>query len=146
MRVEIQEAIKEAQDLQVVGTLLCSLLDSLHKEQPGRRVRFVCGLISSEGREYIDENMKILAGFVDTISEREGDVVFSSADVFTPETYARVNLADRTNQEFINLWRVVLGSGHITDVHFTPRWERSEGARDEHMIATELGLTIHYET
>src|SRR5438046_1594433 len=106
MRKKIQEILKEAQDLQKIGTELCQFLGSLHQEQPGRRVRFVCGLISSEGRQHIAQNMRILERFVKTISEREGDLVFSCADVFTPETYTRVNLADRTNQEFIDLWRV----------------------------------------
>ncbi len=34
--------------------------------------------------------------------------------------------------------------GYITDIFMTPRWEHSEGARDEHKNAIKAGMTIHY--
>lgn len=143
MRSDIQQALKGIHNLKNAEERLCDFLASLRKKDSKLRIGFVCGMISSEGREYIDENMARLQTYVQTISSRVKYPIFSSADVFTPEVYTAVNLADRTNEEFIQFWRGIFKSKTVTDVYFTPRWIKSDGARDEFETALQEGVNVH---
>lgn len=65
-------------------------------------------------------------------------------DVFYEGLYEKIQESrfpyDQRRILFTEFWRKVFSSGNITD----PRWEKSEGATDEHETAKKLDLAIHY--
>lgn len=109
---------------------------------------FVSGIISSDGDKHIHRNIQRLLSYSRQVQQAQSFPIFCAPDVFSPELYERLEIMhmDRheREREFIDLWRAILESGHVTHVFFTPRWELSSGARDEHETAMRLGLTITY--
>jgi len=109
---------------------------------------FVSGIVSSDGDEYVERNIRRLAAYTERIRSEQPFRIFSATDVFSPELFARLTemKLDREEREahFFDFWSAVLHSGHVTHVFFTPRWEQSAGASDEHKTAKQLGLTITY--
>ena len=45
---------------------------------------------------------------------------------------------------FVQFWKMILKSGHITDIFMTPRWEISRGAKVEYITAKKLKIKIHF--
>lgn len=111
------------------------------------RIGYVSGIVSSDGVEKIPENMRILHAHTLRIRQVQSFPVFSAADLFSQELLLSLPEMQLPHAEhkhlFIGFWRDVLSAGYVTDVFLTPRWENSEGARDEYRIAQKIGLRIH---
>lgn len=110
-----------------------------------KRIGYVSGIISSDGPDKIQENIERLKSFTDSVRSTHQFPVFSATDIFTEQIYEACNNERKiTQSEFIDFWRELLKSKLITDIFMTPRWDESEGATDEHLVAEQLGLNIHY--
>lgn len=110
-----------------------------------KRIGYVSGIISSDGPDKIQENIERLKKYTDFVRASHKFPVFSATDIFTKQVYEVCNRErEILNSEFIEFWRNLLETGFVTDLFMTPRWDESEGATDEHLIAEHLGLNIHY--
>jgi hypothetical protein len=127
-------------DLQGIQTNFIAIMRGIRERWP--RLGYVAGIVSSDGPDHIERNMDILRRYEAAIRSRSDYPVFSSADLFSRKVYGQVRLSGLTNQAFMDLWKGIFEAGFITDVSFTPRWENSEGARDEYKNASFLGMNI----
>lgn len=141
MRKVIRRAVQKATNLPEVRDKLLAVL----AQQNGSRIGYVAGIITSDGPEHIEKNLQKLEKCTQRIKQRESIVVFSAVDVFDEELFIRLKASTLPQDSWWIFWREVLGSGHITDIYMTPRWQESTGARDEHETATKVGIAIHYE-
>lgn len=143
MKEVIRESVKNASSLDEVRDLLIEVFQNF-QESGHTRIGYVAGIITSEGRENILANIKRLAGFTEKVRQEQDFPIFSSTDVFSDELFDRLSAAGFTNKDWGPFWRDVVGSGYITDIFMTPRWEISKGSRDEHETAQKHELEIHY--
>lgn len=145
MRQEIRESVKEATTLEQVKDQLLAVIIREKQARNITRVGYVAGIITSDGPDQVESNIRRLGEHTQRIRKREGILVFSAVDVFDDALFARLNAHTLPQESWWIFWREVLGSGHITDIYMTQRWQESTGARDEHETASRLGLVIHYE-
>lgn len=108
------------------------------------RIGYVSGVVTADGPGRIGPNLDRLGYYTQVLQLRRAFPVFSAADIFTLELIARLDAGRHAHHHYVAFWRDILGSGHITDVFMTPRWEISRGATDEHTTARARGLRIHY--
>lgn len=148
MRDEIQSAIKGLTKLENVLSKINILLSKARQKSTEKRLGYVAGIISSDGIEHMQKNIDILARHTERIKEQYGFPMFSAVDVFGNGVYQKLEDFNKEehlrHKSFIEFWRKILSSGHVTDIFMTPRWKESKGATDEHETAKKLGLTIHY--
>ena len=123
---------------------LVQLFAQIHVEKPGTRLGYVAGIITSDGPEKIWENIDHLEQHTHRLRAEHSWPIFSATDVFSRELFDRLDVGVAHPQEYQHFWRNVLGSGYVTDIFMTPRWEISKGAIDEFETATRLGLTTHF--
>ena len=149
MKVKIKEKITEA----VKGSnSLAQVRDSLfnvfreYRFAGHNRIGYVSGAITADGRENIPKNIVRLGKFTEQIRSEQKIPVFSATDVFDDELFKRLDAAGFVNADWEVFWREVLGAEEkfVTDMFMTPRWEKSNGACNEHRIAQERGMTICY--
>lgn len=133
-------AIQKANALEEVQVAMTNVLQELS----GGRVGYVSGIVTSDGADKIEENLQRLKDFARDLRTRYGFPIFSPSDVFPKDVLGRVQKNGATNDGFVQFWRTLLNSGHITDIFMTPRWQESRGATDEHSIAQSRDLKIHY--
>ncbi|MBI2464747.1 hypothetical protein HYV64_01275 [Candidatus Shapirobacteria bacterium] len=143
MRKDIQEYLTEATDLSAIGHRLVEFLRCL-KSQGNPKIGYVAGMITSEGPEFVERNLLRLEKYTQQISKKYHFPVFSQNDIFTPEVYQLIKASGVTREEFEEFYRQVHGSGLITHLFMTPRWELSRGATDELNTAVMANLTIIY--
>lgn len=148
MRREISITLSEAQNLDQVRDKIVTLFERTRKKTGSERIGYVAGIIGSDGPEKVEENRKKLADNTERIRATNDFPIFSATDVFSEELFIRLeelrlSLLER-RQAFIKFWREVLELGRVTDIFMTPRWEESEGARDEHETAQRLSIKVHY--
>jgi len=147
MKEKIAEAVKEANSLTQVREFLFNVFRE-YRQAGNNRIGYVSGTITSEGREHIQRNIERLAKFTDHIRTQYEFPIFSPTDVFSDALFARLDAAGFKNADWVIFWREVLGTKDrfVTDMFMTPRWEKSQGAADEHRIAKEVGMNIVYIT
>lgn len=144
MRDKLKKAVAKAQELHEVKKIVTELLESIKVENEMQRIGYVAGIITSDGNEHIERNIKKLIEHTENLRNQHDFPIFSAPDVITPEVFERIdaiNIPSKTWQEF---WRDLLTTGHITDIFMSPRWEKSNGAIDEHETAKRLNIKIHY--
>ncbi|MDO8618487.1 MAG: DUF4406 domain-containing protein [Candidatus Daviesbacteria bacterium] len=139
----IGKAVANADSLDEVFDSLISLLADI-KDESGSGVAYVAGIVNSDGSEFRDRNIERLQSFTTKIGEKYGLVTFSAADLFPRDVFTKVTRNGFNPEEFKSGWKRVFSSGYIEQVFMTPRWEVSDGATDEHNVATQLGLVINY--
>lgn len=148
MKQKIQTAIKNSTNLKHVEKAILDLFKEIKKENPKQRVGYVAGIVTSDGEENMMKNIKRLDELTEKLREKLDFPIFSSVDIFGGGIYDQIEdfHLERSLREkaFINFWRMLLKSGHITDIYMTPRWKESKGAKDEHETAKEVRLKIHY--
>ena len=148
MRNEIYQEIQNSSSLDHVREGLARVFNAVKSAEKNQRIGVVSGIISSDGDENIERNTRRLEQFTKAVSGKFGIPVFSTADVFGNGMYDKVEEfqfeRELREQHFRNFWKMVFETGHITDIFMTPGWERSIGAYDEHEIAKEKGMIIHY--
>lgn len=142
MKHKISTIIKKGNNLDEVADLLIDYL----KKSNGP-VMYVAGMVTSEGPENIEKNVAVLESWTQKIARENPFIVFSSNDVFgKSRLWKKFDNLGFINQEYVNFWRKILESGAVTDIVMTPRWEISNGARDEHKTAKRHDISIHYLT
>ncbi|MEK7551727.1 MAG: DUF4406 domain-containing protein [Patescibacteria group bacterium] len=148
MRNEIQSAIKGLTKLENVLQEVNNLLNEIRKQSTEKRIGYVAGIITSDGKEHMQRNIDILEKHTEKIKKQYGFPIFSAVDIFGNGVYQKLddfNQEERLREKsFIEFWRKILSSGHVTNIFMTPRWKESKGATDEHETAKKLGIKIHY--
>ena len=148
MRAEIYQQIRETTSLPEVQEGLLRVFRTVKEAEPQQRIGVVSGIITSEGDEFMERNIRRLHLYTAHLSQLHNFPVFSSVDVFGNGLYSQIKEfsfeRELREKHFVDFWRGVYRSGHLTDVFMTPRWEKSSGARDEHAISLEEQIAIHY--
>jgi hypothetical protein len=146
VKQKIKKAVKNAKDLNETKQILLELFQEIRNEND--QIGYVAGILFSDGLQYFERNRQLLAKRTEIIRNHQQFPIFSAYDIFSDGLYDQIEEKEISYQErrnaFINFWRGIVGSGFVTDIFMTPRWEFSEGARDEHETAQKFGLTIHY--
>ncbi len=148
MKQKIQNAIKNSTNLKHIEKAIMDLFLELKKEKSKQKIGYVAGIVTSDGEENMQRNIERLEKLTEKLREKLNFPIFSSVDIFGGGIYDKIEdfHLERPLREkaFIKFWRVLLKSGHITDIYMTPRWDESKGAKDEHKTAKETGIEIHY--
>jgi hypothetical protein len=147
MKQQIQEVLISVTSFSEIHQEITKLFAHTRKNHPSNRIGYVSGIISSDGPEHMDRNIKILKEYTEKLRDTHDFPIFSATDVFSDEIFGRLGHFTshrRMQEEFMQFWRDIFDSGHITDIFMTPRWEKSEGAKDELETAKKLNLKIHY--
>ncbi len=142
---EIGEAVTSAKNIEEVKTILLNVLKSA-RENGVERIGYVAGLITSEGPENIDKNVKRLIRYADDIRSKNNFPIFASTDVISDDLFTKLGMEKIAAADWEEFWRDILGSGYVTDIFMTPRWEISKGSISEHNNAKNFNLQIHYIT
>jgi hypothetical protein len=145
VKERIEKAVVNANNIEEVKTLLLDVLKKV-REEGAEKIGYVAGIITSEGPENIDRNVKRLAGFADSVCLQSNFPIFSSTYLITDALFEKLGMQTIAQADWQKFWRDVLSSGFITDIFMTPRWEISYGSCDEHKTAQEVGMKIHYLT
>ncbi len=144
MKEKIRAALRSAASLEAVKTGVIDVLRAAREEEQAEQLGYVAGIVTSDGPAKINDNVKRLEAYTEQIRQEQGYPVFSSTDVFSQAIFDQIHAHGLPNQAWLDFWQDVFGSGHVTDVFMTPRWEQSTGAQDEYETAKRLGLTVHY--
>lgn len=147
MKAEIYQAINHSTNLVHVQEGMFEVFKTIKEAEPNQRIGYVSGLISSEGPENIPKNMKRLEAYTELIRKQYDFPIFSATDVFGNGMHEQVEEfhfeKELQQKHFMDFWDAVLGTGHVTDIFMTPRWEVSTGAKDEFRIAQAMGMKIY---
>ncbi|PJE63372.1 hypothetical protein COU89_03700 [Candidatus Roizmanbacteria bacterium CG10_big_fil_rev_8_21_14_0_10_45_7] len=94
-------------------------------------------------------NIQRLADYTSALRGQYQFPIFSGHDVLyngrmdtLPES--KLPYVERRTR-MLAFWKTIVTCGSITDIFMMPGWERSEGARDEHNSALQMGITLHYK-
>lgn len=147
MKEKIAAAVKEANSLDQVKSALFTVFKE-YRKMGHTRIGYVSGIITSEGPENIDRNVKRLDEFTEHVRKTQTFPIFSSTDVFDTALFARIGIPTIKATNWEDFWAEILGHEErfITDIFMTPKWEKSRGATDEHRVAKEVGMNIVYVT
>ncbi len=147
MNSQIYEEIKNSTKLAHVKEGLIRIFLEIKTAGEHDRIGYVSGAITSDGDDKMDCNIAILEKYTRALQKKEGTPMFFSFDVFGNGVYNKLEEVqferELREEHFRNFWKMILSSGHITDMYMTPGWERSIGARDEHKTATKHKIRIH---
>lgn len=110
----------------------------------GKNLVLISGAVSADTPEGVRANRARLAERAKRVAKKLGDSVRVVCNplLFPDEKLER--MGDTEKSDWVEFWNKIFCSGKLTDVYFTPGWEKSSGARWEHEKAEELGLTMHY--
>ena len=143
----IKKELKSVTNLDQTSKIVLSMLKDL-KDSKESRIGYVAGVVTSDGPEKIDENVRNLINCTKNIRKQYNFPIFSSTDIFDKkfiENLDEMSLPPKIFEErFLYFWEKILESGYVTDIFLTPGWERSRGAKFEHNIANNKRLEIHY--
>lgn len=147
MKERIEEAVKNAKNINEVKDSVLSVLKEF-KSDGAIRIGYVAGLVTSEGPENIDKNVRRLVKFTEHVRAQNDFPIFSSTDVISDELFKKLGLEEFQKTDWEKFWRDILGAEgrYVTDIFMTPKWEISRGSKDEHKVAKEVGMRIHYLT
>lgn len=147
MEKKIGPALKNTKNLVQVREELFKLFKAT-KNGKILQIGYVAGIINSDGPKHFEINRKKLANHARKLRRIHNFPMFTAVDVFPAEIYKNLEewklSFEKREAKVRNFWREILKSGHVTDIFMTPRFEKSKGATNEHKIAKEIGLTIHY--
>lgn len=144
MRSNLRKAIKSCSTFDEVLETTLKILEKTIQENPSVAIGYVAGKVTADGQANILKNLKRLHKYTRKVTKFHGQFAFSAADIFNNDVYWKLNIATPLHKEdFYKFWRAVVSKG-VTDIYMTPKWEKSLGAKDEHSIAKELGIRIHY--
>ena len=134
----------EAYTLDQVLDIVFSVLDKVKKDKPDMRIGYVSGIITSDGLDYMQKNMRELIIYTEEIQKRYNFPIFSATNVFQNKLLQKLESNGFRREDYIQFWREILSSGYITDIFMTPRWNHSQGSIDEYRTAERYGIRIHY--
>lgn len=142
MKKEFVLALGEVKSLDEVRDALERVFAKV-KNGRNSRLGYVSGIITSDGPNFIQQNLTKLDRYTDFLRQQQDFPVFSARDIFSDELFTRLNAYHLPPKDWEKFWREILSFGHVTDVFMTPRWESSRGATDEYDTAKKLGLRLH---
>lgn len=143
MHEAIIENVARANTLEEVKSGVIHVFEEARKNG-AMRIGYVSGIISSDGPEFVERNVRILQQYTENVRGMHGFPIFAPTEVFTEEVFKRINAHEIPVQDWLDFWKDILEAGYITDIFMTPRWEKSVGATDEYNNATRLKLLVHY--
>lgn len=145
MKNKISKAVKDTNTLDEVRDALFGVFKYL-RENGQNRIGYVSGIITSEGRDKIPQNIVRLNKFSEHLRTKHDFPIFSATDVFDDKLFARLDANGFKNADWEIFWREVLGAKEkfVTDMFMTPKWEKSKGATDEHKIAKFMKIKVYY--
>lgn len=144
----IYQEIRHSTSLKHVRLGLVRIIKAINENSTEQRLGFVAGIITSDGDENMPKNIERLKQYAKEVRGMYDFPIFSSVDVFGNGIYDQIEESkfERELREyhFVEFWRMILETGHITDIFMTPRWEKSKGAKVEYTIAKKLKIKIHF--
>ena len=144
---EFDNVLALARTVDEVEVAVLTLLKEKRRVQASK-LGFVSGTLFSDGPEFVQRNIRRLAHYTSALRLKYSFPLFSGYDVLYNGRMDRLPesklpyLERRTRM--LAFWKTIITCGSITDMFMMPGWERSEGARDEHRSAREMGMTVHY--
>ncbi len=145
---KIKPVLINARNLTEVESAMVDLFVTLKRADSVTDIGYVAGIITSDGSKHIEANILRLANYTERLRTAHDFPIFSATDVFSSELFKRLPEMALPHHEreihFINFWRNILNSGHVSHIFMTPRWDKSKGAMDEHQTARQRGLKIYY--
>ena len=148
MKNIIHRAVQDSTNLHQVRDSLLNLFQEIKNKKNNERIGYVAGIIFSEGLDRVKGNLQALSDHTEKIRQEKEFPIFSAIDVFYQGLFERLLEVkfpyDQRRAAFLQFWREIVGSGYVTDIFMTPRWELSEGARDEYETAKRTGVVIYY--
>lgn len=145
MKKQIDIALINSTNIAEVESRLLKLLQELNLNN---KVGFVSGIIFSDGPMHVQSNIARIASITDQLRIKYQFPIFSVQDVFYSGLFEKLEESKLSSEVrrplMFAFWETILTSGFITDIFMTPRWELSEGARDEHKNAKKMGMKIHH--
>ncbi|MEK7558669.1 MAG: DUF4406 domain-containing protein [Patescibacteria group bacterium] len=144
----IYNSIKHSTSLEHVHEGLIKVIKKISESSVNQRIGFVAGIISSDGDENMPNNIEKLRQYTEKLRKKYNFPIFSSVDVFSNGLYDQMEEVEFERElrehHFVQFWKMILKSGHITDIFMTPRWEMSRGAKVEYITAKKLKIKIHF--
>jgi hypothetical protein len=147
MKQQIITSISKSTNLNQIVEAFNKLCRDLRKDH--EQIGYVAGMVFSEGPENVKKNIDLLEKYTIGLRKKNDFPIFSSVDLFYGnEFYNQIEDTRLPYKErrvaFIAFYRKILQNTFLTDIFMTPRWQKSEGATDEHETAKKQKLTIHY--
>jgi hypothetical protein len=120
-----------------------AIKDLTELSQKYRRIGYVCGILTSDGMQFKDDNKALLRLYTAQISKSVNYPIFCAATLANDKIEAKIA---RYNQFDVNhkLWDRVMRSGLVTDMFMAPRWYLSTGSRVEFSAAVDEEMAIHH--
>jgi len=136
--------VERAESLQDLYARVVTTLYVIRRDEPQSKIAFVSGIVTSDGVEHIEENLQRLRDYSLRIRQHKFIYAFSAGDVFPMELINKLLAQGSTNEDVTAFWESLFRQSLVTDMIFTPGYERSAGSQMEKRIAEELGLPMHY--
>lgn len=144
MKHLIKKSVSQATSLEEIETILISIFHQVKNQAQTTQIGYVSGIITSDGPEFIQRNIKVLIRHTKRIRKNQQFPIFSATDIFNDDLFKRLQVNNYKNTDYEIFWDKLLRSGHVTDIFMTPRWQESRGCNLEHAAALELKLKIYY--
>lgn len=111
-----------------------------------KRIGYVSGVITLDGRENIFRNLKKLEKTASRLRKKYDFPIFSSSDVAGDKLHSKFEKLGVSDMDWDYFWNsVLLNKEHfVTDIFMDERWELSYGSIDEHLAAQRMDIKIHY--
>jgi hypothetical protein len=138
--IKFNGAISSAKSLDEIAS---AVIDQLkHLARGKREVGYICGIATSDGFDFLEENKSLLRLYTDHLSKRVPYNLFCTGTVFDLEMEKKI----KGNSQFVinNMWARVMHCGAIKHMFMTPRWHLSTGSRVEFLAAIEKRMVIHH--
>lgn len=149
MREIFLERLNGSFTLTEVRNRVLQVLGQIRAQNPTVPVRYVAGIVSSDGYDRMAHNVERLERLTQQARSVYGGFVFSAVDVFGHtglwnKLVPLIHRGQLSGDDFIEFWRAILGSGAVDEVLLTPGYERSKGATDEQRTAQKHNITLRF--
>lgn len=133
----IKTEIDLSKTLDEAGNRFRDYLKSVKEENPGIKIGFVSGVVTSYGSltENLNRLAKITEGVRDYIS-----FSFSAGDIFSNDTLNKFDQGGATHEDYLEFWSKVLPEA--TDFFMTSGWKESNGSVKEYELAKNIKARI----
>lgn len=146
MKSAFDKALKESITLDDVEKSVLKLLKETRNNSD--KLGFVSGTVFSDGPELVKTNINKLSDHTNNLKQMHSFPIFSAVDILYRGLFEKLPESkleyQKRRKRFFLFWKRILESGHITDIFMTPRWQKSEGATDEHKTAKKTGIHVYY--
>jgi hypothetical protein len=138
------KSVSKTNTIEEAGKCFINSLGEIKREHPDLQIYYVIGAVTTDGQEFIERNLELLKEKAKEVNRKlPKAVVFSAGDIFNRKLFKRFDSHGAVNQDYLDLWEKVLGSGFVDSIIRTPDWGRSVGATHENNIAHQKGLRVY---